>query len=132
MGITLEDLALVAAFNFFVQLFVDFTVARYADRIGYRKLMVTGQLCAALGLIGYAVLPFLFAPLTGLLMASFLCAVGGGIVEVLVSPIIEACPSDQKSASMSILHRGCRATENALSKQDFLALDLPHDLLRCF
>lgn len=104
MGITLEDLALVAAFNFFVQLFVDFTAARYADRIGYRKLMVTGQLCAALGLIGYAVLPFLFAPLTGLLMASFLCAVGGGIVEVLVSPIIEACPSDQKSASMSILH----------------------------
>ncbi len=104
MDITLEDLALVASFNFFVQLFVDFTAARYADRIGYRKLMVTGQLCAALGLIGYAVLPFLFAPLTGLLMASFLCAVGGGIVEVLVSPIIEACPSDQKSASMSILH----------------------------
>ena len=104
MDITLKDLALVASFNFFVQLFVDFTAARYADRIGYRKLMVTGQLCAALGLIGYAVLPFLLAPLTGLLMASFLCAVGGGIVEVLVSPIIEACPSDQKSASMSILH----------------------------
>jgi len=104
MGITLEDLALVASFNFFVQLFVDFTAARYADRIAYRKLMVMGQLCAALGLIGYAFLPFLFTPLTGLMMASFLCAVGGGIVEVLVSPIIEACPSDQKSASMSILH----------------------------
>lgn len=104
MGITLEYLAMVAAFNFVVQLFVDFLVARYADRIGYRKLMVTGQLCAAIGLIGYATLPFLFKPLTGLMMASFLCAVGGGIVEVLVSPIIEACPSDQKSASMSILH----------------------------
>ncbi len=104
MAVSLENLALISSFNFFVQLFVDFAAAKYADNIGYRKLIVSAQLFAALGLIGYATLPFLLTPMTGLMLSAFLCAVGGGLIEVLISPIMEACPSDQKSASMSLLH----------------------------
>ncbi len=31
-------------------------------------------------------------------------AIGGGLLEVLVSPIVEACPSDNKEKAMSMLH----------------------------
>ena len=104
-GVTLERLASIASINFAIQLVVDFIAARFADRIGHRRVMVAAHLLAALGLVGLAVLPGCFAdPYYGILLSVFLYAVGGGLIEVLVSPIAEACPTEKKDAQMSLLH----------------------------
>ncbi len=102
--VSLERLAFLSAFNFITQLTVDLLAAKFADRIGYRRLLVAGQLLSAAGLSGYALFPYLLPPFSGLLLSSFLSAAGGGLIEVLISPVIEACPSDSKSGSMSLLH----------------------------
>ena len=104
-GIPLDRIALLVSFNFGTQLLVDFISAYTVDRIGYRKCIVAAHVFCAAGLAGAAVLPNVMSdPFLGLL-ASVLCyAVGGGLIEVLVSPIVEACPTEEKTAAMSLLH----------------------------
>ena len=104
-GVTLDRLAILINMNFGVQLLVDLISARYVDRIGYRACIVTAHVAAALGLVGMAVLPGLMAdPYAGLLLSAAVYAVGGGLIEVLISPIVEACPTRNKEAVMSLLH----------------------------
>lgn len=104
-GISLERIGLLVTVNFGIQLIVDFLSAKYVDRIGYRKAIVAAHIFAAAGLIGLGIFPELFSsPYFGLCLAVILYAVGGGLTEVLISPIVEACPTDQKSAAMSLLH----------------------------
>ena len=104
-GLSLDRITLLTTINFGVQLCVDLLSAKFVDRIGYRKCMMAAHVLAALGLVGVAVFPFAFPdPYAGLLLAVVLYAVGGGILEVLVSPIVEACPTDNKEAVMSLLH----------------------------
>jgi fucose permease len=74
------------------------------DRIGYRVCIVAAHVLCAGGLVGLAVLPMLLSPYAGLMAAVVLYAIGGGLLEVLVSPIVQACPADSKSAAMSLLH----------------------------
>ncbi len=105
LGISLGQLTFLSGFTFIVQITVDLISARFADNIGYRRLIVLGQLFCAVGIGGYGIFPFIgIGVFSGLVISSFLAAIGGGIVEVLVSPIIEACPADSKSGSMAILH----------------------------
>lgn len=105
LGIPLEKITLLITFNFFVQLFVDFLAAKFADRIGYRKCIVCAHIFSAAGLVGLAVFPYLFSDaFAGLAAAVILYAVGGGLIEVLISPIVEACPTPNKAAAMSLLH----------------------------
>lgn len=104
-GITYDKIALLVTINFLVQLLVDIISAKFVDKIGYRISIVSAHIFAALGLSGLAILPEILPnPYIGLIMAVILYAIGGGIIEVLVSPIIEACPTDKKEASMSLLH----------------------------
>ncbi len=104
-AIPLEKITLLITFNFCVQLLVDFVAARYVERIGYRVSIVIAHVCAAVGLVGLAVFPEVFpTPYMGLLVAAIIYAIGGGIIEVLISPIVEACPNEHKSAAMSLLH----------------------------
>ena len=104
-SVSLEKIALLSSFNFAVQLAVDLAAARFADRIGYRACIVAAHLLAAAGLAGLGVLPRLMPdPFWGLLLAAALYAAGGGLIEVLVSPIAEACPTKNKAAVMSLLH----------------------------
>ena len=104
-GIPLSRMALLVTFNFGTQLCVDALSAVFVDRIGYRRTVILAHLCAALGMGGLAFFPTVFPdPFIGLLLASFLYAIGGGAIEVVVSPLIEACPSEGKSAAMSLLH----------------------------
>ena len=104
-GVPLEKITLLITFNFFVQLFVDFLAAKFADRIGYRKCIVSAHIFSAAGLVGLAVFPYLFSDaFAGLAAAVILYAVGGGLIEVLISPIVEACPTPNKAAAMSLLH----------------------------
>ena len=104
-GVTFDRLAFLINMNFGVQLLVDLVSARYVDRIGYRACIVTAHVMSALGLVGMAVLPdLLWDPYAGLLAAAAVYAVGGGLIEVLISPIVEACPTKNKEAVMSLLH----------------------------
>jgi len=104
-NIPLDRIALLVAINFGTQLVVDFLSAKFVDKIGYRVSIVAAHIFSAIGLAGLGFFPGLFAdPYVGLVMAIVLYAIGGGILEVLVSPIVEACPTEQKSASMSLLH----------------------------
>lgn len=104
-GIPLEKITMLITFNFAIQLLIDLLSAGFIDRIGYRASVVLAHICAAAGLILLAVLPqFLSDPFIGILIAVVIYAVGGGLIEVLISPIIEACPTDNKEKAMSLLH----------------------------
>lgn len=103
-GITLSQLSLLITANFGTQLLVDILCSRFADRIGYRRCVVTAHFFCAAGLVLLAVLPFALPPFAGLLVATVTSAIGGGTIEVVVSPIIEACPNDNKAGAMSLLH----------------------------
>ena len=104
-GISLTLIGTMITVNFGVQLLVDLLSAKFVDKIGYRPCMVAAHVFAGGGLILLAVLPnVLPVPVVGLFLASAVYAVGGGLIEVLVSPVIEACPSKNKKAAMSLLH----------------------------
>ena len=103
--ISLGNIALISTFFFFTQLLVDLFCAKFVDRIGYRVCIVTSEICAAAGLVGLAFLPDLLPnPFTGIILSVIIYAVGSGLIEVLCSPIIEACPFKNKEATMSLLH----------------------------
>lgn len=104
-GISLDKIALLTGINFGVQLLVDLLAARFADRIGYRPLVLAAHVFASAGLIGMTFLPELLPnPYLGLLAAVCAYAIGGGLIEVLISPIVEACPGEEKEKAMSLLH----------------------------
>lgn len=104
--ISLERIGLLITINFGMQILTDTAAAKYADRIGYRASMILAHGCSAAGLICMGTLPFLFEnAFFGLAVSMMLGAVGGGLIEVLVSPIVEAAPSSHaKDAAMSLLH----------------------------
>ncbi len=102
---SIRTVTLLTTLNFFTQLCVDLLSVKFVDKIGYRTAIVAAHVLSAAGLISLATLPFLLpSPFAGLLCSVFLYAVGGGLLEVLVSPIVEACPSENKAAAMSLLH----------------------------
>ena len=104
-GISLARIAMLVTVNFGIQLAVDLLSARFVDRIGYRTCIVAAHVFAALGLAGLSFLPDMVpGHFGGLLVCVALYAVGGGIIEVLISPIVEACPTARKDAAMSLLH----------------------------
>lgn len=102
--IPLEQITLLITVNFGVQLITDLIASRYAHRLGYRKSIIAAHLFCGLGLVSMAFLPDMMPPLVGLLIACSLYAIGGGLLEVLVSPIVESCPSQNKAGIMSLLH----------------------------
>lgn len=104
-GIPLGRITLIVTINFLVQLVVDVIAGKYSDRIGYRKLIVIAHIAAALGLLCLAILPNVMRnSYLGIIISVCVYAIGGGLTEVLISPIVEACPTDNKSAAMSLLH----------------------------
>lgn len=104
-AISWSSISALITINFCVQLCVDLASARFIDRIGYRASMLAAHGAAALGLIGIAFLPDIMPdPFWGLVVCVTVYAVGGGILEVLVSPIVESCPTTNKEGYMSLLH----------------------------
>ena len=103
--ISLGRIALIPTVFFLTQLSVDALCARYVDRIGYRRAIVVSQIAAGAGLMGLAFLPELFPdPFVGVILCVILYAIGSGLIEVLCSPIVEACPFEHKESVMSLLH----------------------------
>lgn len=104
-GLSLSNITFFVTINFFIQLFVDFAATKFVDKIGYRKCIIAAHICCAAGLISMAVLPMIIGnAFVGLLISVAIYAVGGGLIEVLISPIVEACPTDNKVSVMSLLH----------------------------
>lgn len=104
-GIDLARISLLITINFGVQLTVDLLSAKFIDKTGIRTAVVAAHVFAAAGLVGFGTLPEMLPdPYVGLAVSYIVCAIGGGLTEVLISPIIEACPTDGKSAAMSLLH----------------------------
>ena len=104
-GITLEKIAMIPMVFYLTQLIVDLAATKFADRIGYRACVLASQVVSAAGLILMAFLPELLpSPFVGILISVVLYAIGSGLIEVLVSPIVEACPFENKDGVMSLLH----------------------------
>ena len=104
-GVTLGQLGLLVSINFFIQIVVDLLAARYVDRIGHRRAVVLAQVFSTLGLLMLGVLPYLLPnAFAAILIAVAMSAVGGGLLEVLVSPIVESLPGEHKEKAMSLLH----------------------------
>ena len=103
--IGLEKLALIPLTFYLTQFLVDFAATKFVDKIGYRFCVVSSQALSAAGFVLLTVLPDLLpAPFLGILIAVVLYAMGSGLVEVLISPIVEACPFENKDGMMSLLH----------------------------
>ena len=104
-GISMTRISLLIAISFLTQLSIDALTAKFSQKLDTRKAVIFGQICVAVQLVGYAVLPSLLPDaFVGLVIATVTGGIGGGIIEVLISPIVEACPTKNKSSAMSILH----------------------------
>mgnify|MGYP005933873737 CR=1 FL=1 len=104
-GISLSRIGLLVTINFVTQILVDLFSAKFTDRIGYRINAVLAHVFAAVGLVLLGILPELTPdPYIGISIAVVIYAIGGGLTEVIISPIVEACPTDKKGAAMSLLH----------------------------
>lgn len=104
-GIALDRITLLVTLNFGIQLLVDLLSVKLVDRIGYRVSMILAHAFSALGLVMLAFLPDMMPdPYAGLLIATVFYALGGGLLEVVVSPVMEACPTPNKEKAMSLLH----------------------------
>ena len=103
--ISLELISMLITINFGIQILVDFLAARYVDRIGYRPCIVASHVLSAAGLFALGILPYALPnAYAGILIAMTLNAIGGGLIEVLISPIVESLPGDEKASAMSMLH----------------------------
>lgn len=104
-GITFEKIAMIPLVFYLAQLLIDLAATKFADKIGYRICVVVSQVLSAVGLCLMVILPeVLPVPFVGILISVVLYAIGSGLIEVLVSPIVEACPFENKDGMMSLLH----------------------------
>ena len=103
-GLTLGQISLLIAVNFAIQLTIDLVASLFARRMNLRLCIVFAHFATVFGLVGLAVLPEILPPLLGLLLAEGLLGIGGGFTEVVISPLMEACPTEGKSGNMSLLH----------------------------
>ena len=100
-----EKIALIPLIFYLTQLLIDLAATKFVDKIGYRICVISSQVLSAAGLVLMAILPDLLAtPFIGILISVVLYAMGSGLIEVLVSPIVEACPFKNKEGMMSLLH----------------------------
>ncbi len=104
LGLSFGLIGLLATLNFAIQMIVDILSAALADRLGCRPMILAAHVLAALGLVGLSVFPLFMPAYAGILLAVALYAVGGGLLEVMLSPVLEALPSGDKAAAMSLLH----------------------------
>ena len=103
-AIPLSEITLLVTFNFGIQLVIDLCSAPVIRRFGYRFCLVFAHVMAAAGLLLLSFLPDHMDPMAGVLISVLVYATGGGFLEVMISPVVESCPSDNKEAAMSLLH----------------------------
>ncbi len=102
--LSLTQLSTLIVCNFSFQLAMDFLATRIGDRIPPRIQILLAHFCSCVGLVGLSRFPGLFGPFPGLLISVGLMGIGGGLIEVMISPLVEACPTTGKARNMSLLH----------------------------
>ncbi len=137
-GFSLAQLTILITITFFSEIFIDALCPLFINKIGYRTGMIIANICSVAGTAGLAVFPFLFKnPYIGFIICDVLYAIGGGFDEVLISPIVEACPTNNKAGAMGLLHSfycwGCAAIVlfSTLFFQIFGIESWRFDLCRC-
>lgn len=104
-NVPLSKITILITVNFLIQLFIDMLSAGVIDRIGYRASVIIAHIFSAVGLLLLTFLPELLPdPYIGILISVCIYAIGGGLIEVLISPMVEACPTENKEKTMSLLH----------------------------
>lgn len=103
-NIPLTKITFLVTINFLLQLLVDLCSVYFVDKIGYKKSLVIAHLVSFLGLALLAILPEIIDPYLGIIISIVFYALGGGLIEVIISPVVNACPSDNKEKAMSLLH----------------------------
>ena len=103
-GLTMSQLASIITVNFVAQIIVDVLGVKYISKIGYRKILVSSQITSAIGFILMGILPFIMDPYWGIIIATICYAIGSGLTEVILSPVIEALPGEGRVSSMTFLH----------------------------
>ena len=103
-SLSYDRISLLIVVNFGIQLFIDLASTAFVDKLGYRKCVIAAHLFAFTGLSLLGILSFVLEPYTGIIISIAVYAVGSGLIEVVISPIVEACPGESKSAQMSLLH----------------------------
>ena len=103
-NLSYDKISLLIVINFGVQLCVDFLSAYFIDEIGYRVSVIAAHVFACIGLGGLSIFPFIMNPYAGIILSIIIYATGSGLIEVIISPLVEACPSDSKAGAMSLLH----------------------------
>ena len=103
-SLSYDKISLLIVINFGVQLCVDFLSAYFIDKIGYRVSVIAAHIFACIGLAGLSIFPFIMNPYAGIILSIIIYATGSGLIEVIISPLVEACPSDSKAGAMSLLH----------------------------
>ena len=105
LGLSLSQISLLIAINFGTQMLTDISSSPIVERIGHRTAVVTAHILCSAGMIGLYVFPaIMHNDFAAIILSTVICGMGGGLIEVMVSPIMEACPTKQKSAQMSLLH----------------------------
>ena len=99
-----DKISLLIIINFAFQLVVDYFAAYFIDRIGYRTCTILAHILATAGLVSLSVLPYILPPYIGIILSIVIYATGSGLIEVIISPLVDACPSDNKEGAMSLLH----------------------------
>lgn len=99
-----DKISLLIVINFGFQLVVDYLAAYFIDKIGYKQCTIAAHLLAAAGLCSLSILPYIMSPFIGIVISIIIYATGSGLIEVIISPLVDACPSDNKEGAMSLLH----------------------------
>lgn len=104
-NISIVQLTSIVTITFFTQIVVDLLSAKFADKIGYKKCLILSHLCSCSGFILLGILPYIMKnTYAGIMISVILYSIGSGLLEVLISPVVEACPTDNKAGAMSLLH----------------------------
>ena len=104
-SLSLSQITMITSLNFALQLIIDYLSAKFVDKIGYRKCLVFAHIFSVTGLWGLSIFPHVIpSSFAGIILAVLFYAVGGGLIEVLVSPVVESCPSENKASAMALLH----------------------------
>ncbi len=103
-AISYMDLANLVLITFVVQIATDAAMIKLTARFGYRRSAVAAHVFAAVGLAGLAIFPYIMPPYAGIIVAVVIYSIGGGLTEVVISPIVDALPGEAKASAMSLLH----------------------------
>ena len=103
-NIPLEEITVLVMVNFITQIIVDLIASKYVHKIGYRVCFFSAHIMCGVGLVAMAVLPDIINPFAGLVVPTCIYAAGSGLIEVMANPILDACPIENKSRIMSIMH----------------------------